>query len=88
MKNNSFAHGQELPLGLSMALAQVPAAYAYFAKLDPLQRQQISPRHTVFAPKRKCVISSTACQTVRSLIQVFSEQKVNVDKFHNKSKIN
>ena len=41
MKNNSFAHGQELPLGLSMALAQVPAAYAYFAKLDPLQRQQI-----------------------------------------------
>ncbi len=39
MKNNSFAHGQELPLGLSMALAQVPAAY--FAKLDPLQRQQI-----------------------------------------------
>ena len=32
MKNNSFAHGQELPLGLSMALAQVPAAYAYFAK--------------------------------------------------------
>ena len=31
MKNNSFAHGQELPLGLSMALAQVPAAYAYFA---------------------------------------------------------
>lgn len=41
MKNNSFAHGQELPLGLSMALAQVPAAYAYFAKMDPLQRQQI-----------------------------------------------
>lgn len=40
MKNNSFAHGQELPLGLSMALAQVPAAYAYFA-VDPLQRQQI-----------------------------------------------
>ena len=41
MKNNSFAHGQELPLGLSMALAQTPAAYAYFAKLDPIQRQQI-----------------------------------------------
>ncbi|WP_294100204.1 hypothetical protein [uncultured Ruminococcus sp.] len=41
MRNNSFAHGQELPLGLSMALAQTPAAYAYFAKLDPLQRQQI-----------------------------------------------
>ena len=37
MKNNSFAHGQELPLGLSMALAQVPAAYDYFVMLDPFQ---------------------------------------------------
>lgn len=88
MKNNSFAHGQELPLGLSMALAQVPAAYAYFAKLDPLQRQQIIDSAHCIRSKEECVISSTACQTVRSLIQVFSEQKVNVDKFHNKSKIN
>ena len=40
-KGDILLHGQELPLGLSMALAQVPAAYAYFAKLDPLQRQQI-----------------------------------------------
>lgn len=76
MKNNSFAHGQELPLGLSMALAQVPAAYAYFAKLDPLQRQQIIDSAHCIRSKRKCVISSTACQTVRSLIQVFSEQKL------------
>lgn len=41
MKNQSFAHGQELPLGLSMALAQKPVAYGYFAKLSPEQKQQI-----------------------------------------------
>lgn len=41
MKNDSFAHGQELPLGLSMALAQNPIAYGYFAKLSPQQKQQI-----------------------------------------------
>ena len=52
MKNNSFAHGQELPLGLSMALAQVPAAYAYFAKLDPLQRQQIIELGTLYSLQR------------------------------------
>lgn len=88
MKNNSFAHGQELPLGLSMALAQVPAAYAYFAKLDPLQRQQIIDSAHCIRSKEEMRGLVNSLSNGQITEQVFSEQKVNVDKFHNKSKIN
>ena len=75
MKKQLFAHGQELPLGLSMALAQVPAAYAYFAKLDPLQRQQIiDSAHCIWLQRGNAWSSQQLVKLLRSLIQVFSEQ--------------
>ena len=36
-----FSHGQDVPLGLSMALAQNPKAFDYMVNLAPSQRQQV-----------------------------------------------
>ena len=41
MNGKNFYDGQEIPLGLSMALAQNPLAFEYFAKLTTQQKQDI-----------------------------------------------
>ena len=41
MHSKNFSTGQDIPLGLSMAMAQYPLAYDSFARLTPQQRQQL-----------------------------------------------
>lgn len=41
MNGKNFADGQDIPLGLSMAMAQNPLAFDYFAKLSAQQKQDI-----------------------------------------------
>ena len=41
MNDRNYSHGQDIPLGLSMAMAQNPQALDYFAGLSPEQRQEI-----------------------------------------------
>lgn len=41
MYGNDFSHGQDIPLGLSMALAQNPKAIDYFGTLDGSHKQQV-----------------------------------------------
>jgi len=41
MNSKGFADGQDIPLGLSMAMAQNPLAFDYFAKLTTQQKQDI-----------------------------------------------
>ncbi len=41
MNAKKFSSGQDIPLGLSMAMAQNPLAYDYFSKLTSQQRQDI-----------------------------------------------
>lgn len=39
--NISSVYGQDLPLGLSMAMAQNPMAISYFGSLTSMQKQQV-----------------------------------------------
>ena len=41
INNQNFSTGQDIPLGLSMAMAQNPNALNYFANLSPKQKQSI-----------------------------------------------
>jgi hypothetical protein len=41
MNGKNYYDGEDIPLGLSMAMAQNPLAYDYFAQLSPQQRQDI-----------------------------------------------
>ncbi len=41
MDQRNFSNGQDIPLGLGMAMAQNPKAMEYFAKLDSSGKQQI-----------------------------------------------
>ena len=41
MNSKKFSYGQDVPLGLSMAMAQNPLAYENFAKMDISQKQAV-----------------------------------------------
>lgn len=41
MNSKNYAEGQDIPLGLSMAMAQNPLAFDYFARLTTQQKQDI-----------------------------------------------
>lgn len=41
MDQRNFSNGQDIPLGLGMAMAQNPKAMEYFSKLDSKGKQQI-----------------------------------------------
>lgn len=41
MDKRKFTNGQDIPLGLSMAMAQNPKAMDYFSHLDSAGKQQI-----------------------------------------------
>lgn len=41
MDKRNFTNGQDIPLGLSMAMAQNPQAMDYFSHLDAAGKQQI-----------------------------------------------
>ncbi len=41
MDKRSYSNGMDIPLGLSMAMAQNPLAMSYFTALSPRQKQQL-----------------------------------------------
>lgn len=41
MYANNFSQGQDIPLGLSMAMAQSPSAISYFGSLTAQQKQTV-----------------------------------------------
>lgn len=44
MKQRSYSGGEELPLGLSMCMAQNPYAYSCFARLSNQERRELISR--------------------------------------------
>lgn len=66
MEKNNFSHGQDIPLGLSMAMAQNPNAIHYFGQLSEQQKQTVL----------NCAYQANSKREMKQIVETLSHEEM------------